>query len=62
MHVHEADLAAEEGAALGALEEALHSAAVLRRPIEEARAVGAHEMLADEGDVRARLLGRQQVR
>ena len=41
VHVHEADLAAEEGRALGALEEALRAAVIGHRPVEEAHAVGA---------------------
>ena len=56
MGVHDADLAAEERAALGALEVALRAAVVRGRPVEQARAVGAEQMLADDRDVRRRLL------
>ena len=56
MHVHEADLAAEEGRALGALEVALRPAVVGERPVEQARAVGAEQVLVDEAQVVARLL------
>ena len=41
MHVHEPDLAAEEGRALGALEHALRAAVVGHRPIEQPHAVRA---------------------
>jgi hypothetical protein len=51
VHVHQADLAAEEGRAFGALEVALRAAVVIERPIEQARAVGAHQVLVDQAQV-----------
>jgi hypothetical protein len=50
------DLAPEVGARLGALEEPHHTAAILRRAVEEVRAVRGEEMVR-EIDVDARLLG-----
>ena len=46
VRVHETDLAAEEAAALGALEESLRAAAVFHRPVEQPGAVGAEQMLS----------------
>jgi hypothetical protein len=40
----------------------LRAAAVLRRPVEQARAVRSEDVSADDVDVRRRLLGAQQVR
>ena len=62
VRVHEADLAAEERAALGALEVPLQPAVVGRRPVEQARAVGTEQVVADERQVRRRLLGREAGR
>ncbi len=61
MHVHQADLAAEERRALGALENALRAAVIGHRPIEQAHAVRAAKLAPDELEVRARLLRSQHV-
>ena len=62
MRVHDADLAPEEGAALGALEVALRSARGTRGGRSKRRAPsGASRCCADQRDVRARLLGREQL-
>jgi len=41
MHVHQTDLAPEEGAGFRALKVALQAAVVRQRPVEQARAIGA---------------------
>ena len=53
MHVHHADLAAEEGAGLGALEQLLRPATVGQRAIKQAGTVGARQMRTDEGQMGA---------
>jgi hypothetical protein len=61
VHVHQPDLAAEEGRALGALEVPLRAAVVVERPIEQARAVGAHQVLVDQAQVVLQLRAVEQA-
>ena len=61
VRVHEADLAPEEGAGLGTLEQARDPSAIRQGAIEQARAVRPPQVLAHEGEVRRGLLGRAQV-
>ena len=62
VHVHEADLAAEEGAALGALEVALQAALIGERPVEQARAVGRKQVRVESARGAAGLLAREAGR
>src|SRR5262245_44651684 len=62
VRVHDADLAAEEGAALGALETALEASVVREGPVEEARAVDRQQVAADQPQVPLRLLAREELR
>jgi hypothetical protein len=61
VRIHEADLAAEERAAFGALKVPLQPALVGRRSVEQARAVDTEQVVADERQVRRRLLGREEI-
>ena len=57
MRVHDADLAAEERAALGTLKIVLRTAAVGERPVEQARAIGGKQMLLDDRECAAACRG-----
>ena len=61
VHVHDADLPAEEAGRFAALKMRHGPAAVNRRPIHEPRAVGGQQVLLDEREVRRRFIGREQL-
>ena len=59
--VHDADFASEKSAGLGALEQLLGAAAVRQWAVEQARSVGAEQVVLDQTKVRARLLRAEHV-
>src|ERR1017187_235620 len=61
VHVHQADLAAEERRALRPLEEALRAAVVCHRTVEQAETVGSTQMCVDQPQMLTRLHRRQHV-
>ena len=61
VHVHESDLAPEKTGALGPLKVPLRAPVVRQRPVEQARTVGAAQMLVDEAQVMPHLRGIEQA-
>ena len=61
VHVHVADLSAEEAGTLRPLEIHLRTAAVCRRTVEQMRAIRASEVLADQFQMRLGLLRVEHV-